>query len=230
AAAAAAAAEAGDFRVQPVGGGDRRRVVDFLRQFFFKDEPLNVDVQLLGADGADRCLELEEYSTGCLDEGLSVAAINASTGQLVGVCLNGLDEPGHLPEMEAKVAGCKNTKFRKILGLLASVEQGADIFTRFPDVRKVLEVRIMSVDASWRGRGIAKALLDRSRELAKEKGFDMLRVDCTSHFSARAVERLGMTCVHTLPYARHLGEDGEPVFRPAPPHAEVKTYVERLGQ
>lgn len=61
--------------------------------------------------------------------------------------------------------------------------------------------------------------------MAKEDGIRMVRVDCTSHFSALAVSRLGFHCIYTLNYSDHLNNAGEPVFEPPPPHTCVKTYV-----
>lgn len=55
----------------------------------------------------------------------------------------------------------------------------------------------------------------------------MIRVDCTSHYSAKATARLGFQCVYTLKYADYC-EDGKPVFVPEPPHNEVKVYVQRV--
>nr|CAD7463447.1 unnamed protein product [Timema tahoe] len=160
-------------------------------------------------------------------EGLSLGAFSSS-GKLVGVSLNGSNEPGHIPEMEVKVVNCTNPKFQKILNLLTCVEKEADVFTRFPDVHKILEVRILAVDEAWGGRGIGTKLLDMSRQIAIQNGFPLFRVDCTSHYSARAVAKLGLSCIYTLLYKDHKNQDGSPVFNPAHPHNEVKTYVERI--
>nr|CAD7431113.1 unnamed protein product [Timema monikensis] len=317
-----------DYHITPLSPKDRDRVVEFLRRTFFRDEPLNIDVQLLGEDGKDRCAELENYSVECINEGkclnhplrwarglrrysssandgeievqvsvglavhfvypvrekshferlhqgflnfldqksprtrknpcwnphcisqsswmyveymlepslhlaeqldvcLSLAAFSSS-GKLVAVCLNGSNEPGHIPEMEAKVVNCTSPKFQKILNLLTRVEKEVDVFTRFPDVHKALEVRILAVEKAWGGRGIGTKLLDMSRQIAIENGFPMFRVDCTSHYSARAVAKLGLSCIYTLQYKDHKNQDGFPVFNPAHPHNEVKTYVERI--
>ncbi|KAJ9596159.1 hypothetical protein L9F63_027218 [Diploptera punctata] len=151
-----------------------------------------------------------------------------NTGRVVGVSLNGQHEPGHVDEMQSSADNCPNLRFRKILQLLVEVEKKSDIFTKYPDVDKQIEVRILSVDTVMRGRGIAKALLDKTRELAMQNGFRLMRVDCTSHFSARAVARLGFECIFSLPYEEYC-RDGKQVFHPALPHTQVATYVQRLN-
>lgn len=80
-------------------------------------------------------------------------------GEIVGVCLNGImrrDDP-------EEIFVCPNKKFEKILNLLDTVDKQADTFGQFPDVDQIMLVKILSVDGSWRGRGIAKALIDRTR-------------------------------------------------------------------
>ena len=77
--------------------------------------------------------------------------------------MNGLHEDGHLEEIEAEANSCPNPKFRKILQLLAALERRANVFAMFPDVKKLLEIRIVAVDNAWRGKGIATALLENTR-------------------------------------------------------------------
>jgi hypothetical protein len=97
-----------------------------------------------------------------ISAGLSLMAVNA-TGKVVGVILNGSHEPGHLDEMQGNADNCPHPRFRKILQLLATVERESDVFGKFPDVDRQFEVRIISVDTVLRGRGIAKALVEKSR-------------------------------------------------------------------
>jgi ribosomal protein S18 acetylase RimI-like enzyme len=87
-------------------------------------------------------------------------------GQVVGACLNGCHEAGHVNQMEAEAESCPNPKFRKILQFLAFLERRADVFGKFPDVHRLLEIRMVAVDGAWRGSGIATALLERTRSVA----------------------------------------------------------------
>lgn len=215
-----------EYDIVPITPKDSEKVLEHLRKFFFLEEPLNINIKLLGENGDERCPELESYCVGTIPEGLSLMAVSR-TGKVIGVSLNGSHEPGHLDEMQSNADNCPNLRFRKILQLLVAVERGSDVFTKFPDVDKLVEVRIISVDSALRGRGIAKALLEKSRELAKQKGYPLFRVDCTSNFSARAVARLGLECVYELRYEDYC-KNGQPVFQPALPHTEVKSYVQRL--
>jgi len=69
------------------------------------------------------------------------------------------------------------------------------------------------------------------RELAQEQGYQMVKVDCTSHISALAVSRLGFERIHVLKYAEHFQDDEtRPVFNPPPPHWGVQVYIYKLDE
>jgi hypothetical protein len=65
------------------------------------------------------------------------------------------------------------------------------------------------------------------RQLASDLGFTLIKVDCTSYFSALAMMKLNAQCVFSMKYADYCspGSD-EPVFKPEPPHTGVKTFVQ----
>ncbi|KAK9512623.1 hypothetical protein O3M35_001006 [Rhynocoris fuscipes] len=217
------------YRIVTMTERDTPEALAFLRKFFFHDEPLNICVGLLDEPGST-CKELEDYCANSVPEGVSLMVLSDSD-EIVAVSINGIltRESNKKSEMIEEVNGCKNQKFKKILNLLTTVNIESDVFGRFPDINSLVEIRVLSVDDAHRGKGIAKALINRTRLLAKEKGYDVLKVDCTSHFSALAVASLGgYECIYILKYSDHLDEDGKPVFVPDPPHSCVKTYISRL--
>lgn len=63
------------------------------------------------------------------------------------------------------------------------------------------------------------------REFALKMRCQMVYVECTSHFSAKAVERLGFECIYSLDYSDHVNEKGEIVFKTISPHKGAKVYV-----
>ncbi|GJQ86084.1 putative acetyltransferase (GNAT) family protein [Trypoxylus dichotomus] len=133
-------------------------VIEFLRRFFFRDEPLNVSVRLLDQD-TSTCPELEEYSVKTMKDGMSVMA-TSSFGQIIGVCLNGIIRRRNDGEKEDESS---NPKFCKIIKFLQYIEKESDVFGKYPEISKILCVKILSVDRAWRGRGIAKELMDKTR-------------------------------------------------------------------
>lgn len=56
------------YTIVPITSKEVDKVVQFLRKFFFRDEPLNVAVRLLEGPNST-CQELEEYCVNCIPEG-----------------------------------------------------------------------------------------------------------------------------------------------------------------
>ncbi|KRT84410.1 hypothetical protein AMK59_2792, partial [Oryctes borbonicus] len=132
------------FSIEKIKPRDTEKVLEFLRNFFFRDEPLNVNIKLL--EGEQTCPDLEEFSLKAIKDNVSLMAITES-GKIIGVSLNGI--------IERNITGddliVTDPKFSKILGLLTYVDKEADVFRRYPDVDKMILVEILSVDGSWRG-------------------------------------------------------------------------------
>ncbi|XP_018335055.1 dopamine N-acetyltransferase-like, partial [Agrilus planipennis] len=141
------------FHIRILNKSDEEAVVEHLRKTFFKDEPLNVDLKIT-EDGYPQ--DLEKYSVKSIGEGNSLVAITDS-GNIVGVCLNGTIYKNY--DEEDNVS---DPKFSKVVKLLDAVEEKADTFGKFPDLDKYLCIKIISVDGTWRGKGIAKLLVEKA--------------------------------------------------------------------
>lgn len=78
----------------------------------------------------------------------------------MGVCINAVSRRNKCID---ESGDCDHPKFKKILKLLYTVDKQADVFGQFPDIDCTMDVKILSVDDAMRGRGIAKALMERTR-------------------------------------------------------------------
>lgn len=215
-----------DYHIEIINKDDKLRVLKFLRRFFFRDEPLNQSIQLIPEGEDSTCTELEDYcSHSSFENNLSLMAVSTS-GAIIGVLLNGKMAPLSNEEPEY-IRLCKNAKFKKILKLLHQLDKGVIVGGQFRD-SNVLEIRIVSVDTNWRGKGVAKALIEKIEEIAKQQGFHYLRADCTSFFSSKICERLGFEQIYKLNYSDYVDENGKPIFSPASPHVEALTYAKKL--
>lgn len=56
---------------------------------------------------------------------------------------------------------CKNSKFKKILKLLHHVDKSVNLGEQFRD-SNILDIKIISVDTNWRGKGVGKALMEKT--------------------------------------------------------------------
>lgn len=90
--------------------------------------------------------------------------------QIAGVCLNGVLVNGDLENALEKLTEKGDKQFQKIFNLLYGESLKLNLFERL-NVDKIFEMRILSVDAKFRGQGIAKKLLLKSQEIAEQNGF-----------------------------------------------------------
>ncbi|XP_074037780.1 dopamine N acetyltransferase isoform X2 [Leptinotarsa decemlineata] len=209
-----------DFEIRIATDEDREQIREFLQNFFYKDEPLNSFLQLINEDNP-RCLDLEKFTLKDLNNGLNLLAIHDK--KLIGVCLNGLMERGKAEEEFV----CKDEKFSKIVQLLEHVAEESDPFKKYPGIDKAVTVKILSVDGSYRGKGIAKDLMARTRDIARKIGCGFVSVDCTSHYSACAARKLGFEKHYTLRYEDYK-VDGKVLFTPEAPHRALTVYTQKI--
>lgn len=146
------------YAIEVIKKSDLPEVLNFLRRFFIRDEPLNHSSGLLR--GRDTCPELEKFSVKDLGSGVNLKAVS-DDGKIIGICLNGILERGYIDGIEE--SNCPDEKFDKILRLLDHVAKESNIFEKFRGIDKAMTVKILSVDSDWRGRGIAKELMNKTR-------------------------------------------------------------------
>ncbi|KAM7360539.1 speck isoform 2-T2 [Cochliomyia hominivorax] len=211
------------YTVEPVTAEDSDKVVEMLKEFFFKDEPLNTYLDL------GECKELEEYSVKCIKDGCSYKAVT-KCGKIIGVFLNALM---HRPQPNAKhehsADSCDHPKFRKVLELMDFIESDFNVFDLYPDTDVIVDGKILSVNSNYRGMGIAGRLTERTLDYMREHNIPVMHVLCSSHYSARVMEKLGFHEVYRLNYADYK-VDNKIVFAPSEPHLRARILVKEIAE
>lgn len=209
------------YTIRTLTPDDKEQMLKFLRKFFFRDEPMNLAVNLLETPDS-QCLQLEEYAASTLEDGASLAAVDEN-GDYIGVIVNGIAKREEVNNID-KSEECPNAKFRRILKVLSYLDREANIWEKLPkECNKVLEIRIASTHSAWRGRGLMRVLCEEAERLARMMGARALRMDTTSAFSAAAAERLNYKKIYTVQYA-----DLSFAPQPDPPHTEASVYIKQL--
>ncbi|CAH2006044.1 unnamed protein product [Acanthoscelides obtectus] len=117
--------------------------------------------------------------------------------------------------------------FHRIFGLLNNVNKQVDLFSKY-NVDKIFDLRILSVDAQFRGRGVAKELFSRSEIIAEEYGFQLMKVDATSLFTQKVCESFGLEVEKAERYGDFKDKDGKKIYDTKPPHDYYKLMVKVL--
>lgn len=102
-------------------------------------------------------------------------------------------------------------------------------FELYPDIDSFIDGKILSVDPRYRGYGIAGQLTVKTIEFMKEHKHKIFHVLCTSHFSARVLEKMDFTEVFRLPYAEYT-VDGKQVLCPEKPHVAARIFTKEICQ
>ncbi|XP_034474222.1 dopamine N-acetyltransferase-like [Drosophila innubila] len=185
----------------------------------FKDEPLksSLDKEPKEIEEA-RKKRFDDYHIRLIENGTCLAAINENdNGRVVGVVL----AYGQVP------SDMKNYHKSAISNFLSEAEVKANLFARY-EVSNVLISHITNVDASMRGKGIGSRLAVALMELGRSQGYPLMAAFCTSFYSARQNEALGMECVYSQAYADYKDENGKVVFNPPAPHTHLRIMAIKL--
>ncbi|KAL6254527.1 hypothetical protein P5V15_014580 [Pogonomyrmex californicus] len=193
--------------------------IHHLRLNFFADEPLNNAVGLCARGESQH--ELERHCLLTLKQGYSRMLVDKK-GAIAGMALNGILKKGEREEAERRLAEVDDEKFKTIFGLLYKVNDKVDLFAKY-DVDELFECRILSVDADYRGKGLASILLADSVETAKTAGFKVCKADATGAFSQKVCLKHGFQVEAEIPYS-----ELDKSIRPTPPHQALKLMVKLL--
>ncbi|KAL5292100.1 hypothetical protein ACFFRR_011106 [Megaselia abdita] len=199
---------------------DYEKVLSFILSHYYTEDPLTIGVEQKEPDNYDI-----EFNMSSISHGTSVVAVEGD--EILGVYLAApkySDEAQHIKEESERLAG---TKWSQILGILYHVETGANVFERF-GVEKAIHGHVLGVHKDTRGKNVGGKIIEKVWEVAKDKGYKLFTTDCTSYYSARLMERLGMEMVFEFPYSKHRDSNDNQIFNPPEMHKSIKTYAKVL--
>jgi ribosomal protein S18 acetylase RimI-like enzyme len=200
---------------------DIGRIAEFLRHHFYTGSPLNTGI---GAS-ADRKIS-EIFALQFLSQGTSLLAVSRKDGHILGACINGENSPEDRNNAEY-LQTQSNEIYSKIQKFVHKMEEDVDIW-KLTGANRALYIHTLGVDSAARGQGIAKALMEATRDLARSVGYPLLRILCSSSYSTKIAQSMGMRSVYTLPFSEYKDEDGHPVFTPPHPHTHATMFVLKL--
>ncbi|XP_053957127.1 arylalkylamine N-acetyltransferase 1-like [Anastrepha ludens] len=210
---------------------DHDEVLNFLRTHYYKEEPLTIGSEPKEQDPEDEKFNMSQIAHGtCLLAVQQIADDNEDSDireRVVGVLISGPKDQHEAEHLFEEAARFGPTKWGIALKFLARAEENSNVYERY-SVTKALHIHILAVDTNLRGRSIGVRLVDELKRLGRQLDYPLLTLDCTSYYSAKLCERLGMDCVNVEKYQNYLDNEGKPIFRPPPPHKCLKTFAMRL--
>ncbi|XP_030566732.1 dopamine N-acetyltransferase [Drosophila novamexicana] len=209
-----------DLEIRVAAVDDGNRLMEFLHEHYYREEPLTAGCAPPEPDEAD-----EKFLLSNLPHGTCLLMLQH--GRIVAAAVAGpktADEAAHLFAEAAHLAG---SKWGRILGILAIAERDANAFARF-NVDRALHVHAIGVDAALRGRALGARLMHALADRGRELNYPLLTVDCTSLYSGRLMKRLGYESINRMPYTDYVDAAGQQLIRPPAPHEFLETFALRL--
>ena len=210
------------FSTRVAKASDYDIVLDFLREYYYKEEPITVSHPLPGHTKDD-----EKFTMSMLPFETVLLATDDDNEQLVGVLVGGPIEHGDADKMIEDSKKTETKKWRDIMLLLAYIEKKADILNRF-NIQKALHVHVLGVNHEYRGNKLGNKLFEACFENAKRLNYPMVTTDFTSVFSIKIGEQLGMNKVSQVTYHEYNGLLGHKLFQPKFPNFEILTFVKKI--
>jgi GNAT superfamily N-acetyltransferase len=198
------------------------RIVQFLQQAFYKHEPIHVSIGAPPDRPINAIIQLPYLS-----EGKSLLAVSRNGRRILGFCGNTAVTP-KTNENNTRRPISTEPYYKNILDFFNKIEESADIWKE-TGANRAMSILQLAVDPDARGRGIGKGLMESTRHLARSEGYPLLKIMCTSHYSAKIARDIGMQCMYSLPYAEYKDKDGNPVFTPPQPHTHITVFVQKLS-
>ncbi|XP_073839203.1 arylalkylamine N-acetyltransferase-like 2 [Musca autumnalis] len=213
-----------NIQLRSITQADCRQVYEFLKLYFFQDEPLSTCHKANEERGFD-----ESNLSSIIGSGLCLMATVEETNELIGVVLNDAENKHNKKDENlcSFVVHTNGTTGQRIHKFLTKVQNEADLFKRY-NIEKFLHLIIVTVKTEWRGKGIASRLSKAVMDMGKTRGYELIAVECTSFYTAKMFEKMCWDLVHCVLYKNYLDENMKQVFNPKAPHDGCRLYAIRL--
>lgn len=90
-------------------------------------------------------------------------AVSADTGEMMGATFNSTLCRGDEIKQNSGQKNDKSSPFNDIMVLLDKVEQDTDVFGQYPNIDRIMELKVITVNEAYRGQGVCKALVNKSK-------------------------------------------------------------------
>ncbi|KAG5678327.1 hypothetical protein PVAND_008012 [Polypedilum vanderplanki] len=199
------------------------KVRQFLREHFISKEPVNQ-----AYPSRDDSMD-EAFLLSLLPEGNIILAIDSTLEieVIAGMACIGEITKNYSQESWEESETTTHPKWRDILKFMSHIEAKSRVCERY-GVEKAIHLHGVSVNEKYRGKSLGKRLFEECFRVAQNRGYKLVSGDCTSLYSIKIAESLGMEFVSMVTYDEYNEKIGYKLFNPILPHTEIKTFVKHL--
>jgi ribosomal protein S18 acetylase RimI-like enzyme len=213
-----------------------QEAADFILTNFLPDEPtskcLNLAIHVSTVQGMSHHM-LDDFKLDDFKTGLSWCAIDKTTGKMVGLSANRNLSFAELSDDPTTFEELMEIGYPRELALGAIAEYSTLNFKQLMSAyqeTKMVEIRMLSCNSSYRGMGISSKLVEQSLAHAVSLGYSLSCIVASSLFSQKIAEKFGFEKVKELEYASYV----DPVTNTyllknvEEPHKSIISYVKKL--
>lgn len=156
-----------DYRVRLATSNDKRMIFDYWYYHFDQDEPMMKSLMPKSLDDFEDEDSIEDWEEDRINSLFSLSLAALDKEKVIGFVVSQVLEPSEVDTMymydEYFYGECWRHAVEKMQHFLKYVANECKISSRFPECGKVLLIDVIYVDSSYRGKGIAKKLLEETR-------------------------------------------------------------------
>lgn len=201
---------------------DHDDVMEFIRDNYFKDEPLIRSLHLVGCRIEP---QLHKFVESMVTQGMSIKCVDIYTGKnIIGVSINRRLTPEDTRKLHENSQKCVSPFSRRLMDTWILMNTAPSLFKEYND-EEIFDIWLGAVRNDMRNRGLGKQLVQASMCLARELNYETASMDCTNKYSSIIARQLGMRLHWEHPFRLITGSNISCAF----PHTHVQVYGKRLA-
>ncbi|XP_073946969.1 arylalkylamine N-acetyltransferase 1-like [Choristoneura fumiferana] len=146
---------------------------------------------------------LDEYLYNLLKQGNSIWAKTVDD-TLAGICVNFASSPADPRNLRNYAFYRQDPNTKDFLYFTAKLQETPNLWKTY-NVPKIFEIKMLAVIPELRRLGLATMLAEKSKELARDQGYNVVRMDCINPYDYKIAERCMLHCVLKYPLHKLRG-------------------------
>ncbi|KAF9786571.1 hypothetical protein SFRURICE_016294 [Spodoptera frugiperda] len=195
-----------------------------IKQYFLSEHVL---VQARNMDISNDCA-LDEYLVSLLKQGNSIFA-KAEDGTIAGLCVNFASSPIDPRNLRNYAFYRQDPNTKDFLYFTAKLQETPNLWDVFKQ-QKVYEIKMLTVLPEFRRQGLGVFMAEKSKELAHDQGYNVIRMDCINPYDYKIAERCMLQCLVKFPLHKVRGANAPFIKRSSKFNRLVRVYVDARAQ
>uniref|UniRef100_A0A8D8QNW5 Dopamine N-acetyltransferase n=1 Tax=Cacopsylla melanoneura TaxID=428564 RepID=A0A8D8QNW5_9HEMI len=216
-----------DIKIEPITKSDEPRVIKFLKEQFYANEPLNVAIQERFKSIPSN-LEGETKYANCvhdnLTNGLCLKAVDGE-GHIVGAVINTCPING-MKVSRVEIQG-RQEMMKEIIKFLHHIDElSGEAQFLAKHASNVMDIKILSVHRDHQKKSIGSRLIEESIKAAESKNIKAITIGCSSAYTSAIIQHKfpQFRRVLTYPISEYTDSVGDVMFKVQDPHKEYHVY------